>query len=817
MAFSWKYTSPLPGNQLHMLKNYLLIAFRNFRKNKVFSFINILGLTLGIACSIALFMIVRSELSFDGFHAHPERIYRVVSEFRYPEGIEYQSGVPYPLPEAFKHDFPQVEQVTTVVGAYNTQISIPQDQEKTDTRRFREKEGIFYTDPAFFDVFNFKWVMGDPHTVLSQPNTIALTRQTAQKYFGDWHTAIGKTIYKDNHELLTVQGILENPPANTDFPLKGVVSYATIAKSLEGKSWGTVSSRYQCYVLLPQGLSVTRIINQLPAFRQKYVNINTDFFSLEPIRDIHFNARYGNFGGRTINKETLWALSLIGVFLMALGCINFINLATAQAVNRSREVGIRKVLGSQRWQLALQFLGETALQVGMAVLLAVGLVTLLSPLETEILNGPLPLTPLQSSATIAFILFLAMVVTLVSGAYPAMILSGFRPIAALKNKITGVNAGGSLSLRRVLVVAQFAVAQVLIIGVLVAISQMNFFRNAPLGFNKDAIVTVNLPGDSVSRAKWESFRQQVLQQPGVEKVSLSASPPAGKGNSFATFRYNQSVKDDNFELNIKMADAGYFSTYGLQLIAGRLYQPSDTIRELVVNETFLKKEGVHDPAVVLGKYIYLDDKKIPIVGVVKDFHEHSLRDPIDPVAITTNKSGYSMAGLKLSATGIPSTIQQIEKIFNSYFPETIFEHQFLDETIARYYEQEEKLSKIFKVFAAISLIISCLGLYGLILFTTSQRIKEVGIRKVLGASITSISLLFIREFLWLIGIAFVIASPVAWYFMNKWLQDFTYRIHMTLWMFVATGAAALLIGLLTISFQTIKVALANPVKSLKTE
>ncbi|HWK02816.1 MAG TPA: ABC transporter permease [Puia sp.] len=797
-----------------MLKNYLLIAFRNFRKNKVFSFINVLGLTLGIACSVAIFMIVRYELSFDRFHAHPDRIYRVVSEYRYPQELEYQSGVPYPLPEAFKHDFPQA-QVATVVGASNTQISVLPAAGDAGTRRFREKEGIFYTDPAFFEIFNFKWGMGDARTVLSQPNTIALTRQTAEKYFGDWRIAIGRTIQLDNTTLLTVQGILEDVPSNTDFPLKGVVSYATIAKSLEKKDWGIVSSHHQCYIQLPQGLPVTRITDQLPGFRKKYVDLNTDFFTLEPLSDIHFNALYGNFGARTINKETLWALSLIGAFILALGCINFINLATAQAIHRSREVGIRKVLGSQRWQLGLQFLGETALQVSMASLLAVGLVTLLSPFSTEVLNGSLPLKPLQSPATLLFIAGLTILVTFVSGAYPAMIISGFRPIAALKNK--AANTSGSLSLRRVLVVGQFAVAQILIVGVLVAISQMNFFRNAPLGFNKDAIVTIGLPVDSISRTKWESFRQELLQQPGVEKISLSSAPPAGKGNSFSSFRYNQSVKDENFEVNVKLADANYFTTYGLQLIAGRVYQSSDTIREYVVNETFLKKEGIHDPAAVLGKYIYMNDKKAPIVGVVKDFHEHSLRDPIDPAAITTNNHGYTMAGLKLSATGIPSTIQQIGQLFNHYFPETLFEHQFLDETIARYYEQEEKLSKIFKVFAVISLLISCLGLYGLILFTTSQRIKEVGIRKVLGASVTGISLLFIREFLWLIGIAFVIASPVAWYFMNKWLQNFTYRVQMTGWMFAATGVMALLIGLLTISVQTIRTALANPVKSLKTE
>lgn len=345
---------------------------------------------------------------------------------------------------------------------------------------------------------------------------------------------------------------------------------------------------------------------------------------------------------------------------------------------------------------------------------------------------------------------------------------------------------------------------------------MNFFNNASLGFNKDSLLTLELPRDSISQTKWSSFKQQLLQQPGIEKVSLSYTPPAGKGTSSTSFHFNQNTKDENFELNLKLADADFLKTYNLQLIAGRFYDQSDTVREFVVNETFLKKEGIRDPKDVIGKYIIINNKKSPVVGVVKDFHTSSLRDPIDPVGISSSKPNYRIAGIKFK-TQSAAFLQDIEKIFNSYFPAYIFEHQFLDETIARFYDQEKRLSNVFKILAAIGIFISCIGLYGLIFFMSVQRVKEVGVRKVLGASVTSIMMLFFKEFLWLMGIAFIIASSASWYFMNEWLRSYTYRINISWWMFAVSAVLAFVIVFISVSYQSIKTALANPVKSLRTE
>lgn len=802
-----------------MLKNYITVALRNLWKNKTFSVINIAGLALGIACSLAIFMIVRHELSFDTFHRDYQRIYRMVTEVRYEGGIEYQSGTPLTLPDALRLDFPEIKKVATVYGARDIQIDVIDEKQSASLKRFKEDDGVFYINPDFFDIFQFNWIYGDAATVLSKPNQAALTKQIAEKYFGSWQNAVGKTIKKDNEELLQVAGILDNPPLNTDFPLRVVASYATFKNSSVFKrgGWNSVSSRSQCYFLLPGEESVQQFTARLPGFQKKHTGPHsTDYYLPQPLNDLHFNTDYGNFGRRTISKTTLWSLALIGVFLLLLACMNFINLATAHAIKRSKEVGIRKVLGGRRWQLALQFIGETFFITLIATLLAIGLVTLSAPFSKEIFNRSIPLQPLESGAAIVFVLIIILCVTLLSGFYPAIIVSGFRPIAALKNKIAQA-AVSRISLRRVLVTAQFVIAQVLIIGTLVVISQVKFFLSAPLGFNKDAIITFPLPRDSASIIKWETFKQQLLQQPGVENVSFGYTAPASRNGSNSSFRFNQNVKDESFQLNAKMGDVDYLETYNLQLVAGRFYQSSDTLREAVVNETFLKMEGIKEPGEVLNKYLLLANKKVPIVGVVKDFHSSSLRDPIEPMALTTDKRNYRMAGVKLSSQGMTAALPAIKKIFTSAFPDYYFDHQFLDETIAGFYDQEQRLSNVFKLFAAMGILISCMGLYALVLFMSVQRLKEVGVRKILGASVSSIFFLFTREFVILIGIAFFIAAPVAWYAMHQWLQNFAYRITIDWWIFALTAIAALLISVITISVQTIKTALMNPVKSLRTE
>jgi putative ABC transport system permease protein len=805
-----------------MINNFLKIALRNLWKNKTFAAINVVGLALGITCGLGMFIIVRHDLSFDNFHPNHKQIYRIVSQFKYPEGIEYSSGVPLALPQSFSVDFPQIQKVATIFGGYNNQLDIMDENTQQSQKKFKIQTGVFYTNPAFFDVFNFKWLSGSAQTVLSAPNQAALTQDIAEKYFGSWQNALGKKIKKDNSELLLVAGILANPPDNTDFPLQIIISYTTLLNSNYGKAlmndWGTVTTRSQCYIVLPDDRERTRILTGLPAFERKHLGSDntTDHYTLQPLGALHFDEKYGNFNLHTTTKKTLWSLLTIGIFLLVLACINFINLATAQATKRSREVGIRKVLGSQRWQIAFQFMGETLLIVAAAAMIAVVMLKALQPLTDKILTQPISLNPLQSPITIVISIAVIFVVTIISGFYPAIIVSGFRPIQALKNKIIAGRASG-IPLRRVLVVIQFIIAQALIFATLVIVSQIKFFQNASLGFNSDTIITVNLPHDSVSKLQWEFFRKQLLQNPDVQNISLSYSPPSSQGTHTTTAKFNQTIKIEPFEVNMNAADELYFNTYQLKLVAGHFYKASDTATEAVVNETFLKKENILNPQDVLGKYIILDNVKLPIGGVVKDFHQHSLRGPIDPMVIVSQKKDYRIAGIKIHSKNIQGTLHNIEQLFNKTFPAYLFDYSFLDETIGKFYTQERRLSRLSSLFTAIGIFISCIGLYGLILFMTIQRIKEVGIRKILGASVSSIVLFFCREFIWLIVIAFLVAASLGWYFMNNWLNDFAYHIHIAWWMFPMVGLAALFLAMITVSAQTIKAAVSNPVKSLRSE
>jgi len=805
-----------------MLFSHLKIAFRNLWKNKTFTCINLTGLALGISCGLGIFMIVRHEMSYDRFHPNHEKIFRVVSEFRYNEGnTEYQSGVPLGLPEAMRQEFPQVKHIAGLFGGYNNQVDIIGENRDAAPKRFKIETGVFYTTPAFFDIFNFKWIAGDP-SILANPNQAAITKDLAEQYFGSWKDALGKMIQKDNNERVQINGIIDEPPTNTDLPIKLVISSSNLLNSKNGRQlvadWGTVSSRSQCFIELKDKKQAESVSRALLGFRDVHLGKNnkTDFYTLQPLADIHFNDRYGNFNRYTINRSTLVSLSLIGAFLLGLACINFINLATAQASRRSKEVGIRKVLGSRRWQLALQFMGETLLLVLGAGILSIVLLNIFQPFTNRIVHETILLNPLQSFSTLIATFSILLVVTILAGFYPALIISGFKPIQALKNKISARTASG-VSLRRVLVVAQFMIAQGLIFSTLIVMNQLKFFQNAPIGFDKEAIVNISLPRDSVNKLNWKAFRDELASVPGVQHVSLGYSAPSAEGRHTTTFRYNQSLKDEPYEIGLNSVDTSFFQTYKLGILAGRVFRASDTAQEVVINETLMKKLGISKPEQAINNFIVLDKIHLPVVGVVKDFNQGSLRSAILPMVLISQNDYYRIASVKFNPTAMGPVMKKVEKLYGQYFPAYIFDYNFLDEAIAKFYSEEKKLSNLSMLFAGIGIFISCIGLYGLILFMTIQRIKEVGIRKVLGASVYNIILLFCREFMWLVLIAFVIAISIAGYFMSNWLNDFAYHIRMEWWMFGVVGFGSLLLAMLTVSFQTIKSALANPVSSLRSE
>jgi len=802
-----------------MFKNYLKTAFRNLKRNKSYAIINVLGLTVGIAASLLIFLVIQYETSFDNFHKKKDKIYRIATEFHTQDGVGYSDGVSFPVAAAMRIDFPQIKEVAAIFRN-GDQVTIEQGDRQL--KKLRE-DNFYYAEPEFFKMFDFEWLAGSPQNSLKDPHSAALTQATAEKFFGDWRSAIGKTFKYGNKTLYKVTGILKNIPSNTDFPLSVVVGYSALENTYIKNNlndWVSTFGGAYTFVVLPAALSPSHLDEQLKGFAKKHkpAEYAKDAFVTQPLSEIHFDDRFGNFRGHTFSHSLIKALAFIGLFLILIACVNFINLATAQAVNRSREVGVRKVLGSSRRQLAFQFLGETVFITITAVVLAVLVAEITLPLLNKILETKMTMSLIFNPWLVLFILILTISVTILSGLYPAIILSGFNPITALKSKITSKMVGG-ISMRRVLVVLQFAIAQILIIGMLIVVSQMNFFRNASLGFDKAAIINVPMPGDSLSKTKVDYMRNRLLANDNILNASFSFGSPSSDGNWNSDFKFDHATKSTNFSANLKWADTGYFKTYNLQFVAGRPYYASDTVREFVVNETLLRKLGINDPQAAIGKEINFWDgnKAARIVGVIRDFNSYSLREPMAPVVLSTWKDVYQTINIKIKPGTEKAVLPFIEKLWSENFPDYVYDYKFLDDTIASFYKQENQLSILYKIFAAIAIFISCLGLYGLVSFMAVQRTKEVGIRKVLGASARHIVYLMSKEFTLLIIIAFAISAPVAYYIMHKWLQNYTYRIPLSASIFLLAIVGSIIIAWITVGQRAIKSALANPVKSLRTE
>ena len=804
-----------------MIKNYFKTAFRNLLRNKAYAATNITGLAVGIAACLLIFIVIQYETSFDTFHKKKDRIYRVVSEFKSPDGTFHSPGVPFPVTEALRIDFKQLNKVAAIFQD-NGLVTVPQENKNDPPKKFQEK-GVFFAEPQFFEMFDFGWLGGVARQTLAAPNNAVLTKETAERYFGDWKNAVGKSITFDNKHIFKITGILQDVPTNTDFPLKVVVSYSTLKGMGVGRNltdWVSTYSQAYCFVELPENTSQTEFNSMLVAFNKKHkpAEYVKDGLIVHPLKEMHFDDRFGNYNGRVFGRDLITALLLISVFVLIIACVNFINLATAQAVNRSREVGVRKVLGSNRGQLAIQFLSETFLITLFALLIAIGIAAVVLPFLNELLQIKVRLNFRENPVLIAYVVLVAILVTVLSGLYPAMILSRFNPITALKSKVSAKMIGG-ISLRRSLVVLQFAISQVLIIGTLIVVNQMDYFRNASLGFTKDEILTVPVPRDSISNTKVDYVRNQLIQYSGIQQVSFSYASPSDDGNWNSDFKFNKSTKSTEFSANLKWADTNFFKIYDLQFVAGRPYKQTDTVREFVVNETLVRKLGIRNPQDALGKQMDFWDGSItaPIVGVIKDFHVYSLRDPLSPVALGSWKALYQTLNVKIKPDNAKATLAFIENLWNQTYPDYVYEHQFLDDKLNNFYRQENQLSQLYKIFAGIAIFISCLGLYGLISFMAVQRTKEVGIRKVLGASVAKILFLFSKEFMLLIAIAFAVAAPISYYIMNKWLQDYTFRIKLGVQFFAFAVLISIVIAWITVGYRAIRAALANPVKSLRTE
>ena len=808
-----------------MIKNYFKIAWRNIIRHKAYSAINIAGLAIGIADSLLIFVVVTFELSYDRFQKNYDRICRAVTFTNHGDGSSDENpGIPHPGYDAIKSDFPQFEKVVAVAASSGTLFTVLGTNPNNDvskSEKFIEESNIIFTQPDYFDVFNTTWLAGQS-SVLTDAGNAVISESLATKYFGDWKKAMGQYLKLENSVTVRVAGIVADNPPNSDFPIKFFGSYETYKKypDIFGYSpeWGSLSSNHEVYVVLPKNTTPANFSRQLKTFSDKYYKNegpNNRQQILQPLSIMHFDQRYGTLGDHISSKSILWTLSLIALLIIVMASINFINLSTAQAAGRSKEIGIRKVLGSQRKQLVAQSMGETflivAISIGLSILIAIAAMPFLSNVASIPAH-----TPLLTRQTIGFLLAGLIGISVLAGLYPALLVSGFKPALALKNKITSASIGG-ISLRRVLVVTQFAISQVLIIGTIVAVGQMNHVRNADLGFNKEAVMV--LPSISLPEAlaRINPLKQQLLQNPNIISVSFASDEATSDNNWASNFAFDNK-KDEDYPVFHKYGDEDYVKTYGLKLIAGRNYEASDTMRELLINETLTKKLGLKDPALAVGKNIRVGGGKwLPVVGVVKDFKTNSLKDDVKPLTIAPRKDFYYTIALKLRTGNLPATTAAVEKLWKQTYPEYAYRSHFVDDTIEQFYRQETQLTLLYKIFAGIAIFISCLGLYGLVSFMAVQKTKEVGVRKVLGASVGNIVLLFSKEFTLLITIAFVIAVPVAWYFMSSWLQNFQERIQIGIGIFVLAILSSLIIAWATVGYRAVRAALANPVKSLRSE
>jgi len=801
-----------------MVLNYIKIAWRNLHKNRAYAFINITGLALGISCALLIFALVRYHYQTDRHHRNYDRIYQLTSRFTSPAKEFNIQGVPYPLGQAVRNDYPEIEHVAMLEEWYSPLVAIPVANQADKKVKDKNHNGAF-VEPSYFSIFDYTWLSGGPEA-LREPGTVVMSAEMARKCFGTTTSIIGRTVRLDARIPARVVGVFADYKDNTDLAYSIIAAWGSVKEHLgsrpEDQPFDNTNGSTHCYAVFNDDFTATDWNRQLPSFVKKYnqKKIKETSYPAIPFNTMHLSAEYGG-----VSKGLLLSLTLIAVLLIGTASINFVNLATAQALNRAREVGVRKVLGSTKTQLFWQFMGETMLIVLAAMTLAIGIFQYGQTLANTFLNGPFRFTFYYSTPVLGWLALLTVVVVLLAGLYPALVVAGFRPVVALAGRLTTQQAGG-FSLRRGLVVTQFAISQMLIIGLIVVGNQLRYVQTKDLGFRKEAILTVRLPNlPAQDLVKMRAFRNLATAIPEVGNFSYSmGGPPQSGWTSQTSVRFDTRPDEEPYGPQQAWIDADYVGLYGLKLLAGRNLQPSDTAREALINETFMKQLGFTQPADVVGKVLHKGGfAPLEIVGVLKDYNQSDLKQRINPLFLTTLATGFYSANIQLRSANYSHVLTQLEQAYNKVYTDSFFELAFVDEQIQESYQQEQTMGKLINFFTGIALIIGCMGLYGLVLFMVNQRTKEVGVRKVLGASVSSILWLFSWEYIQLIGIAFALAAPVAWWVMNGWLKNFEYKISISPFIFLSALLVTVVVALVTVSFQSIKAALTNPVKSLRSE
>ncbi|MVM33909.1 FtsX-like permease family protein [Spirosoma sp. HMF4905] len=806
-----------------MSRNYLTVAWRKLQQNRTFSIINVLGLAIGMATCLLISLYILDELRFDRFNIKADRIYRVNTDLKIGEAEHQLATVPDPFGPTFAHDFPQVERQVRFrnYGGYLVRKGAESLKE----------EGVVFVDSTLFDVFTLPLVAGNPRTALTEPNTVVITESIARKYFGTTQV-LGKTLTFNRTEQDKITGVIRDIPTTSHFRFDFFRSMLSIDEAKQG-NW--LGFNFTTYLLLKKGTQPSSLVAQLRTFTDRYASPalqkwgGTDLkgfektggyirYSLMPLTDIHL--RSDRISELAPNSDIRYVLMFgaMALFILLIACVNFMNLSTAQSAGRAKEVGMRKVLGSMHWQLIGQFLIESMLMSGLALVVAIGLGVVLLPYFNTLANKTIHLVAPDQLMLLPALLGFALLVGLLAGSYPAFFLARFQPIKVLKG---AVQSGARKSrLRNGLVVFQFATSLVIIIGTFVIYAQLNFIRSQKVGFDKDQVLLIkdaNALGTQVA-----AFRNEVGQLPGVVTGTTTGFFPVdGWGqNSEAFFPEGVKEAEKALKMEIWNVDADYLPTLGIKLTEGRNFskQLSTDSSAILINEAAARLLGYRSPInhTIERKRSAKRTDTYTIIGVVKDFNFQSLRQSVGPLILHLDKSEQGI-GFKLATRDVAGVVANIEAKWKTMAGGQPFSYSFLDESFDRMYRSEQRVGQVFVSFAALAILIACLGLFGLSAFTAERRTKEIGVRKVLGASTGSIVGLLSKDFLKLVLIAIGIASPVAWYAMNRWLQNFAYKIDIGWWIFVLAGLLTLAIALLTVSFQSIKAALVNPVKSLRSE
>jgi len=811
-----------------MIKNYLKIAFRAILRDKLSSFINIFGLALAMSCSLLIYIFIKDELSYDRYHANADRTYRLTRNFLSPDGsVNLHLGhLAPPFGPLLKNDFPEFEQVARTL---NTRLLIALQENGEEKKSFNE-EGAYYAEPEIFKIFSIPVVEGSPDKALQEPFNLMLSEKTAERYFGS-ESAVGKSLKVGNRYDVIVSGVFKEFPKQSHWHPDILVSFSTLNDTTiygrRGLETNFGNNSFGTYALVKEPFDAKKMEKQFPAFVDRHMRMQSDpnepvpstwtNLFLQRLTDIHLHSHLDSEEESNGNINNVYMMGVIGLFIILIACFNFVNLSTARASKRAKEVGLRKVVGAFKNQLISQYLSESVMIAFFALLLAILFSYPAVKWLNEFTGKEIPVNILSDINLAAGLITFALLVGLLAGIYPAFVLSGFKPVAILKGQQGSARGKGTL--RKFLVVSQFAISIVLIIATVITLKQLQYLNNRDLGYNKDQVVTLRYFGDLANN--YDSFFNELIKQSSIKNVARSSRVPTGRlldSQGTARIQKGDSLTDTNVVLKNIRVDQEFFTTYEITFVSGRNFSKdikTDDSLAFILNEASVKMMGM-TPENIINKDFHYGGITGKVIGVVKDFHFESLHEPIVPIVFEPGRF-YSRMSVKLAGDQIQSGIASIEKVWQEFIPHRPFEYEFLSMQYKNLYEAEQKQGQLFIIFASLAILIACLGLFGLATFNAMQRVKEIGIRKVLGASVPSILGLLSKEIVILIVVANIIAWPVAWYFMKQWLGTFAYHIDMDVFAYLLAGVLAVLIALITVSSQTIKAAMSNPANTLRYE